>query len=687
MSDYLDKQGKVIKFEEINKESERTGVPLERIVELFELVEVGDPGKGLGTTVEDANVAPQINTPVNTESASENISSVSPEPRKRGFPGVQKAKEKISEFFEKPEETQEKSTLIERTFGKNIITDFYGDIYRAGEEGFAQSELVDPTFEVLKKGSKATDEDVMSFIEANKDLAEENMQSDEMRDFQKIYNEEGKGIFGVVKGLVKNPTVLTSVIVSSVASMAGSVLKSEEALATAASTAAVGAGVGLAGLGVGAVPGAISGFMGGAMTAMESSLTFGQLIQEDLEANNKDFSLNNVKEILNDPEKYNDLATKAVGRGVAIGTVEALSAGLAGKTVKAVGKLGKGVRTATAAGAAVEMAGGSLGEVAGMAAAGQEFDTAEIALEGVAGLGSAPITVGLEVIKIPKLKAKSEVNKIVADSPSANINELFDKAMADPVTAAQFDIVKVKNSESIVKENLRSEIAKGNITKEQASQSLAKFKQTESAVRTVEKTGLDLTQEQGVEVVNLLAEKNNLKNKIEGVDEALASVQKERIKEIDESIKSIAKDASEVKLKAETEVVEKLAGKENVKTFDTVEEFVEATGKPAEADAFIDADGIIFINKQRAAEVGGFPAPTHEYLHLILKSTFSDKTASTNLVKDFNKVLEKEGFLDVVQKRIDDNYRFNKDGSEKAFDEYAEEYLTAFSDAIAKKRY
>ena len=79
---------------------------------------------------------------------------VSPEPRKRGFPGVQKAKEKIAGFFEKPEETQEKATLIERTFGKNIITDFYGDIYRAGAEGFAQSELVDPTFEVQKKGEE-----------------------------------------------------------------------------------------------------------------------------------------------------------------------------------------------------------------------------------------------------------------------------------------------------------------------------------------------------------------------------------------------------------------------------------------------------------------------------------------------------------------------------------------------------
>ena len=183
----------------------------------------------------------------------------------------------------------------------------------------------------------------------------------------------------------------------------------------------------------------------------------------------------------------------------------------------------------------------------------------------------------------------------------------------------------------------------------------------------------------------MLAEKSNLKSKIEGVDEALASVQKERIKEIDESLKGIAKDASEVKLKAETEVVEKLAGKENVKAFDTTEEFVEATGKPAEADAFEDTDGTIFINKQRAAEVGAFSAPSHELLHRILKSTFSDKAFSTNLVKDFNKVLEKEGYLDVVQKRIDDNYRFNKDGSEKAFDEYAEEYLTAFSDAIAKK--
>ena len=94
----------------------------------------------------------------------------------------------------------------------------------------------------------------------------------------------------------------------------------------------------------------------------------------------------------------------------------------------------------------------------------------------------------------------------------------------------------------------------------------------------------------------------------------------------------------------------------------------------------------VFINKQRAAEVGAFSAASHELpTFRVLKSTFSDKTASANLVKDFNKVLEKEGYLDTVQKRIDDNYRFKEDGSEKAFEDYAEEYLTAFSDAIAKK--
>ena len=60
--------------------------------------------------------------------------------------------------------------------------------------------------------------------------------------------------------------------------------------------------------------------------------------------------------------------------------------------------------------------------------------------------------------------------------------------------------------------------------------------------------------------------------------------------------------ASKVKLEKQTETIEKFAGKENVSSFETVEEFVEATGERKDADAYIGKDGKIFINKQRAAK-------------------------------------------------------------------------------------
>ena len=76
MSDYLNKKGKVITFNEIQKEAERTGQTTEALIKLFELVKAPEkPGKGLGTVVKDANAVPQVNQPANTGSASENTSS------------------------------------------------------------------------------------------------------------------------------------------------------------------------------------------------------------------------------------------------------------------------------------------------------------------------------------------------------------------------------------------------------------------------------------------------------------------------------------------------------------------------------------------------------------------------------------------------------------------------------------
>ena len=116
------------------------------------------------------------------------------------------------------DDTEEKDTLIERALGKNAVTDFLGDMYRAGVSGYQQGQSVDEALEVLAKGSSVSDQDIEEYIAAVQETGPYT-ESDEMKDFYKTYNEEGQGIFGVLKGLYNNPSILPEVLVSSVASM------------------------------------------------------------------------------------------------------------------------------------------------------------------------------------------------------------------------------------------------------------------------------------------------------------------------------------------------------------------------------------------------------------------------------------------------------------------------------------
>ncbi len=113
------------------------------------------------------------------------------------------------------------------------------------------------------------------------------------------------------------------------------------------------------------------------------------------------------------------------------------------------------------------------------------------------------------------------------------------------------------------------------------------------------------------------------------------------------------------------------------------------------SDAFILPNGQIVINKEVAARKGAISAASHELLHKILKSEFSDKTRAVELADQFKKTLSSKE-LRIVQRRIDNNYRYQRDENgnilfdeygaiENDYKDYAEEYLTSFSDAIAKK--
>ena len=305
-------------------------------------------------------------------------------------------------------ESQEDDTFIERALGKNIITDFFGDIYRAGVQGFEQSQAVGENIDVFNQGVEADDKTLLNFIEANK-KAQGSKMSDEMRDFSKIYEEEGKGVWGFIKGVLNNPSVIPQVFVSSMATLAGSALDSDEVAKTAIAGAGAGATAGFfGGFGVGAIPGGFAGLFGGLGGAMETGLTFGELLQNELQKEGKDFSLDNVKELLADEDRYKNLKRRAVGRGIAIGAIETLSGGLAGKAFTAAGR---GVRGATAA-IATEAVGGSTGEVAGRIAAGQEMDVAEIGFEGIAGTATAPVNIAAAMINAPEYKINGKKAKL-----------------------------------------------------------------------------------------------------------------------------------------------------------------------------------------------------------------------------------------------------------------------------------
>ena len=172
--------------------------------------------------------------------------------------------------------TQEKDTLIERTFGKNEFTDFVGDIYRAWDAGTEAGSSVDEAFDIYK-GKDATDEEVYDFLEKTRSI-EDKGQTDEMisasAKMAELKKEGYNGFSAFLGGWWDNPSAMLQYSVMSLSQMGRALFDSEEVAGTALASAGVGAGVGAAaGLAggpfapatstAGAIAGTVGGFFGG----------------------------------------------------------------------------------------------------------------------------------------------------------------------------------------------------------------------------------------------------------------------------------------------------------------------------------------------------------------------------------------------------------------------------------------
>ena len=350
-------------------------------------------------------------------------------------------------------QVREKDTAIERAFGKNFLTDFFGDLYRSGAAGFAQGATLDESLELFAKGQNVTDQDIEDFIQAQESLQARG-ESDEMKDFNRIYQSEGGSLWGFIKGVSANPSVIPQVFVSSTTQLLN--------------PATIGAGVvgGTAGSFV-PVIGTISGAMGAAGATLETGITFAELLQKELADRELEFSTENVRTILEDEDALSSIRYRAAGRGLTIGIIEGGTARIAGSVGAKVyrgGPLTTGRKLkALGAGFGVEAVGGSTGEVAGRVVAGQEMDVAEIGFEGIAGMATAPLSVGYGIYKSPKYyinpknggqdlsqATAAQTQDIIDNSPDADFAKTEINIVNNPEMKAQYDKRKIDLHEKAV---------------------------------------------------------------------------------------------------------------------------------------------------------------------------------------------------------------------------------------------
>ena len=524
-------------------------------------------------------------------------------------------------------------TFVEKTFGVNPFTDFLGDIIRAGEQGLVQSDIIDPTFDLMNSKGDVSDEEILKYIEANKSIAERAKTSDEMRSFNEIYEQNGGGVLGFIKGVVENPTVVPAIFVSSMASQLGAVLKSEEVAAAAAAGAGVGAAAGSIIPGIGTATGAASGLFAGGAATMEAAMTFSELLQEEV---GEDLSVSNIRSLLQDEDKVSNLMNKAAARGVTIGVIEGLTGGLA----KGVGaKLAKKAISKPVVGAAVtsvEAVGGGVGEIGGRIAAGQEMDVAEIGFEAIAGTTTAPVSTALALANINEKVTKLNINKELKQTEFEKASQAFNPEFK--TTGFEIKASQIPGSLQVIDTEVDIDLRRGDITQEQADGVKLRAREVQGATNQLKPLGISIENQPAI--VDLMIEQKNLKNTIKQVDNAsLTKAESARLSEIDTELGDlITKDKSEKIDVGAKKIAEEIGV--GFEAFDTQEDVDSAIATLQEEGGEIDTknsdnygtfvvlpDGrrIIVLNKEVATEDRVFTEGQHETAHAIAYETVKNK--------------------------------------------------------------
>jgi len=603
----------------------------------------------------------------------------------------------LKKYPQLTEEEYRESGKILNDQNEFVLFDIINDMRTAAKEGYARTEIIQPTYDLITKGltgdTAEDDAKILNLINIYKETADKVKISDEMRNFQEISDNAGGGVLGFALGLFAEPSVALPIYIGSLASLAGTAAQSEAGREKALQGAAGGAVLGSAIPGIGT---ATTSLVASAATLggfMESMLTFNDILFSDMQKG--DPTLEGTKEILSNPEMYSDLRTRANSRGIAIGVIDALTGSMAmrlGLTLK-----GRGFSNLQTAGgiAAMDAVGGGTGEFLGQKLAGQPLDIQEIGFEAITpSLASA---VGIK--SFVNVKDAVQVQEVLKKLRPTGDNMVDVFSQSTPTSELQVEIAGMPGANEAIRLNLRRERTANNINNKGIAETLTNFKETVRSRQQAQKLIGNKDVNNYPNLVGNLKNLNQVNKAKAGLPNEIKNIFDDRINQITAEVyKDFDKIAKET---FASDIGVSIALGANVQVVNSEEEYVDAVLKLAGPEAaaqtnlyiikgtggkgaFIPAGpkgGTILLRKDL---VNLFKNPArHELGHFVLNSLLNDnpttaKKLADNLKKYLNKIQPNLIKEDTEFSRRIKLYKSQPEAQQN------EEVLTLFIDALER---
>ena len=590
-------------------------------------------------------------------------------------------------------------------FERAGILDALDDMYNIITGSYQRTQTMDPLNRI--KDGTASDEDIQKVIDFNKNpnvgLTDEILEQDLKRE---ILGEKYGTIPAFFMTLLSEGSVQK--FTQSMALQLSAGLATDVGAEQATKGAAIGTATALAAGQVGpqvAIPEelasvpimGLAGAYGGISQALEVQLTLSELITEELldqgiEAKNA--TVEDVRAIMQDEEKFNKIKQRAVRRGNAIGLIDGFTGafmGGASRLGRGVGKRGIPKRArayGVAAASGFEAVGGLTSEIAGQIAGEQDLDVNAILEEGFI---SKTFTPGVIAYNIAKGPATYSINK---ESMSSKKFFEYVNGLSDTELYEQAPLFKIENDR--LASNIINQRVYDVAVDMQVDTKINDPKKRAEAIKLQK----ELNKIKDKKGATYDKRRSKLKEKLSAIAEEFADNEVDVTKEQqNEAIKLSRKENVKKQIKSETEKLKEMGkdlGGLDLNAYDTEQEmidaFVAAGGNINEisrgADGKVTQEALIFgekmfINIERAAEIESINPASHEVLHRVIGNSFAklDEATRIKVAGGFFKTMTKSQ-RDFVTQRLKDDYNVSTVDDSFFKTSKAEEIFTVFAQGI-----